>query len=170
MAESRKFFVSLIVLCGLITGLHAADTSAPPVKVGERPEARRPLRDMSPEERQARFKEMEERFGPAPFTLDDLRKMTPEERQTKMRQWREGRFNFSTEERQRRRGQIRQRLTRQIGELQKKKADGTISEEERGRLERFEMIASRFDRMSRLATNSPSGGKPATNVPSEKGK
>ena len=133
----------------------AADTTSAVAKPAQRPEVRRPLRDLSWEEREARFKEMQERFGPAPFTFDELRQMTPEERQSKLRQWREGRFSFTPEERHRRRLQIRQRLARQIALLQKVKAAGTITDEERRQLERLELLASRFDRLDKPPTNAP---------------
>jgi hypothetical protein len=112
-------------------------------------EARRPLREIAGEEREAKFKEMQEKFGPAPFTFEELRKMPPEERQAKLRQWREGRFTFSPEERQKRRLQINQRLTRQIAELEKRKAAGNLTDDERLRLDRLHMIASRFNRVAR---------------------
>ena len=121
-----------------------------PAKPAERPEARRPFRDMSPEEREARFNEMQQRFGPAPFTLDELRRMPPEERQAALRKWRDR--GFTSEERQKRRLQIRERLTKQIAEL---KARKNLSEEERSRLERLELIASRFDRVSKAPANNP---------------
>jgi hypothetical protein len=142
-------------LIPLVTGVNvpAADATSSIARPSPRPEVRRPLRDFSPDEREARFKEMEQRFGPAPFTFDELRTMAPEERQTKMRQWREGRFGFTPEERQKRRLQIRQRLTRQIAELQKAKAAGKISEEERRQLERLELLASRFDRLGKPPVN-----------------
>ncbi len=146
---------------GVVLSLSAADPAAKPA---ERPEVRRPFREMTPEERQARFKEMEEKFGPAPFTIEELRRMPPEERQLKLRAWREGRFSFTPAERQRRRLQIKQRLTRQIAELQKSKAAGTISDEDRARLERLELIAHRFDRLNRPTTNGSLSSTGATAV------
>lgn len=126
--------------------LRAADEAPAFARPGERPEMRRPFRDLSPDEQETRFKEMQERFGPPPFTLDELRQMPPQERQPALRKWREK----GLEERQRRRLKIRERLTRQIAEL---KARKKLSEEERLRLERLELIASRFDRISRLPMN-----------------
>jgi hypothetical protein len=143
--------LALLPLCGASPRSLAADAASSAAKLAERPEARRPFRELSPEERETRFKEMQERFGPAPFTFEELKTMPPEERQAKLRQWREGRFSFSPEERQSRRAQIKQRLLRQIGDLQKKKAARTMTEEERLRLERLELIASRFDRVGRPA-------------------
>jgi hypothetical protein len=142
MNKANLSRIGLMLLSGVLSArLLAADA--------EPSQRERPLREASAEEREAKFKEMQERFGPAPFTFEQLRKMPPEERQAKLRQWREGRFNFSPEERQKRRGQIKQRLTRQIAELQKQKSAGTITAEDRLRLERLEMIANRFDRTGR---------------------
>ena len=158
--------LALMVLSSVsVTALGGADSpEAKPAdgtaKAGAAPfDVRRPFRDLSPEERQARFKEMQERFGPAPFTLEEFRRMTPEERQLKLRQWREK--GFTPAERQKRRLQIRERLGRQMAELKQKK--GPLSDEERVRLERLELIAARFDRISRLGapSNSPAAAPPA---------
>jgi hypothetical protein len=62
---------------------------------------------------------------------------------------------FTPEERQKRRLQIKERLKRQVSELQKRKAAGTITEEEGKRLQRLQLLASRFER--RGAENPPSG-------------
>lgn len=51
---------------------------------------------------------------------------------------------FSPEERAKRRQQIKERLAKQLSELQKKKAGGSISDEERQRLERLQVLANRF--------------------------
>jgi len=53
---------------------------------------------------------------------------------------------FTPEERQKRRLQIKERLARQVSELEKRKADGTITDEERKRLRRLEILATRFQR------------------------
>jgi len=51
---------------------------------------------------------------------------------------------FTPEERAKRRQQIKERLSKQVSELQKKKASGSINDEERQRLDRLEVLAGRF--------------------------
>ena len=51
---------------------------------------------------------------------------------------------FTAEERAKRRQQIKERLSKQVSELQKKKASGSINDEERQRLQRLEVLANRF--------------------------
>jgi uncharacterized membrane protein YccC len=72
---------------------------------------------------------------------------------------------FSTEERNRRKQQIKERLAKQISELRRKRANGDLAEEDRKRLQRLEEIAAR---LHRGASNAPGNGvlaspaKPAT--------
>ena len=51
---------------------------------------------------------------------------------------------FTPEERAKRRQQIKERLSKQVSELQKKNAGGSINDEERQRLQRLEVLANRF--------------------------
>jgi TolA-binding protein len=51
---------------------------------------------------------------------------------------------FTPEERATLRQQIKERLSKQVSELQKKKANGAINDEERQRLQRLEVLANRF--------------------------
>jgi len=67
---------------------------------------------------------------------------------------------FTPEERAKRRQQIKERLAKQVSELQKKKASSTINDEERQRLQRLEVLASRFGKQT-----SPAGAKAAVNNP-----
>src|SRR5207248_10940159 len=74
---------------------------------------------------------------------------------------------FTPEERAKRRQQIKERLAKQVSELEKKKASGTINDEERQRLERFQILANRFRKQSpspaaKGAANTPPAGKPAS--------
>ena len=67
---------------------------------------------------------------------------------------------FTPEERANRRQQIKERLTKQVSELQKKKASSTINDEERQRLQRLEILASRFGKQT-----PPAGAKGTVNTP-----
>ena len=67
---------------------------------------------------------------------------------------------FTPEERAKRRQQIKERLSKQVSELQKKKASGSINDEERQRLDRLEVLAGRF----RNQGFNPSGAAGVTNA------
>ena len=51
---------------------------------------------------------------------------------------------LTLEERAKMRAQIKERLNKQLSDLQKKKASSTLNDEERQRLERLEVLAGRF--------------------------
>jgi|SRR6266850_27551 len=68
---------------------------------------------------------------------------------------------FTPEERQKRRQQIKERLARQVSELQKRKAAGTITDEERKRLQRLEILAGRFQRRLDNPISGPVFGSPS---------
>ena|SRR5690242_17467189 len=75
---------------------------------------------------------------------------------------------FTAEERAKLRQQIKERLSKQVSELQKKKASGAINDEERQKLQRLEVLASRF----RNQASNPSGTTkaPLNNPPAAKPK
>ena len=50
-----------------------------------------------------------------------------------------------------------------VADLEKKKSDGRISDEERLRLERLEVLASRFRRPAPAGTGTPVLGTPSNN-------
>ena len=107
---------------------------------------------------------------PAVLTAGEKRPAIPPQRQP--REGLEKRASvprFTPEERARRRQVIKDRLARQVSELQKKKASGAITDEERQRLERLEVLASRFHRQGtnpadagglRAPVNTPAVAKP----------
>jgi len=59
---------------------------------------------------------------------------------------------LSPEERDAKRKEMRERMQKQLGELRKKKADGTLTEADKRRLERMEEVEKRFDQTG------PAGG------------
>jgi hypothetical protein len=79
---------------------------------------------------------------------------------------------FTPEERQKRRQQIKERLNRQVSELQKRKRAGTLSEEDGKRLQRLELLAARFERRPELppstAFGAPSNHSAAEKAPAKK--
>lgn len=71
---------------------------------------------------------------------------------------------FTLEERKKRRQEIKRRLTRQVSELEKKKIEGTLGDEDRRRLERLQKLAARFDRVGGNGNLAPAVlGSPAGN-------
>jgi hypothetical protein len=130
-------------LSALALRLAAVDTNVPSAKPGDSQD--RPYKDLSPEQKQWKLKQIRETNGLPPLTAEDLRKLTPEERQAKIMEWRERNApKFSPEELAKRRLQINDRLARQVSELQKKKANGSIKDDERRRLERLEELSARM--------------------------
>jgi hypothetical protein len=114
---------------------------------------REELKSLSPEERQKRLREFREQYGaPVRDELDkrreELRKLPPEERQAKMKELREQilerRKAMTEEERKAKRGEIKARLERQLGELRQKKTNGTLTPLESRRLQRLETVGQRF--------------------------
>src|SRR6266446_5117638 len=111
--------VALLLASGSRLALKAAD-EAPPAKAPDRPELREKLKNLPPEERAAKIKEFREKRVAARQAL------TPQEREAK-------------------RKEIRERMDKQLGELRKKKADGTLTPQEEKRLGRLEEVSKRFD-------------------------
>jgi|SRR5438045_3526085 hypothetical protein len=68
---------------------------------------------------------------------------------------------LSPEERDAKRKEMRERMQKQLAELRKKKADGTLSEAEKKRLERMEEVNRRFEQAGARAgsTNKVGNGK-----------
>ena len=132
-------------LSALALRLPAAETNILAAKPGDSQEGTRLYKDLSPAERQWKLKQIRETNGLPPLTAEDLRKLTPEERQAKIIEWRERNApKFSPEELAKRRLQINNRLANQVSELQKKKAKGSITDDERRRLERLEELSARM--------------------------
>jgi hypothetical protein len=156
---------SLLILA---TGanLRAADDPAPPPGRLTREELREQFKGLTPEERQAKMKELREKAGPggpmgeetqkrrAEFQKfrESVKDLPPAERETKLREWREknlsapaGPSTMTPEEREARREEFSKRIQQQIQVLKEKKADGTITEDETRRLQRMEELARRLE-------------------------
>ena len=130
-----------------------------PTNRPSREQLRQELRQLTPEERQARIREIRERMGPAgPWREEAERRreewkdLPPEERRAKMLEWRNKRMNeqrdqqavVNPEERDLHRQQIRGRLDKQIQELTTKKSQGTLTPEEQRRLAQLEQVSKYF--------------------------
>ena len=134
--------VALLLASGSHLALKAAD-EAPPAKAPDRPELREQLKNLTPEERAAKIKEFREQ------RRDELQKLSPEERAAKIKEEREKRAAvrqaLTPQEREAKRKEIRDRMDKQLGELRKKKADGTLTPQEEKHLGRLEEVSKRFD-------------------------
>jgi biopolymer transport protein ExbB/TolQ len=87
------------------------------------------LKGLSPEERQAKIRELSKKEAQA-----KSKGMTPEERDAK-------------------RKEMRERMQKQLSDLRQKKADGTLNATEKKRLERMEEVARRMDQNQAGSTN-----------------
>lgn len=83
---------------------------------------------------------------------EELKGLSPEERQAKMRELRKqdaakrpNLKGLTLEERQAKRKEMRERLQKQLDELRQKRTEGTLTETEKKRLERMEEVARRFE-------------------------
>ncbi len=124
---------------------------------------------VEPGQRQRQMREFRERNGPLGTNRsvweqrrEELRKLPPAEREARLKELRremqQGGDNFrllSPAEREAKRGEIRSRIENQVGELKKRRDEGTLTESEKRRLERMEQMARRLARNpgSNSATN-----------------
>lgn len=111
-------------------------------------------RRLSPEQRQAKLKELRQKygFGPAPHESvtkwrQEWEALSPEQRRARLAQWRQQRaeaLQFSPSERELQRQQLRERLDQALAALRQKASNNLITVEERNRLDRLEELAQRF--------------------------
>ena len=125
----------------------AADENQAKDPKSQRQELREKLKNMTPEERQAALKKWREEHPEATAPREQLRKPTAEG--TKL----------TAEQRQARRKEMRAALEKRQAELKKKQADGTITEQEKIRLERLEQTLKRADQ---TRPENPPADKPDT--------
>jgi hypothetical protein len=172
----------LAALVGLALGLRAQEDPKPPQPPLDRQQLREQLKNLTPEQRQAKLREMrEQQLGTNRVEIEkrreafqklqeELKGLPPEERQARMREWREkqglGRPGFrtiDTDQAKAKREELKKRIDQQLTELRKKKADGTITEQESKRLERMELMSKRLE--ERDASGTAPGGLPPPVVP-----
>ena len=139
--------LSASVWTGLAWAVSAAEPPARPEQKLEK------FKALPPEERRLEFQKRREEF----------QKLTPEEREAKLKELRERmaerRKAMTPDERKVKRTEIKSRFDKQLRELEKKKANGSITAPESKRLERLGVIEQRFKQAQEHA-----GGiaKPAT--------
>jgi len=147
----KRVVVPLILLGALCIGRSAEQDQ--PIDAKKREEIRQELRNLPPDQRDAKVREYRQKFGPG-FLLDpqemqkrreELKNLPPEERQKKIQEWRQERMNarrdfkaMSPEEREAKRKEMRERFQKQLDELRKKQTAGTLSIEEQKQLRHYE--------------------------------
>ena len=178
---------SLAVLGAVAVGARAQEEPKPPQPPVNREHLREQLKNLTPEQRQAKLREMRERqLGTNRVEIEkrreafqklqeELKGLPPEERQARMREWREkqglggpGFRTIDTDQAKAKREELKKRIGQQLSELRKKKADGTITEQESKRLERMELMAKRLE--ERAAPGGAPGGLPPPAAPPKPGK
>ena len=168
-------FVAVLLLAASAGQVQASEDARPPARKSAREELREQIKNLTPEERAARLKELREKSQPPRDEVDRRREMlknlSPEERELKLKELRDrggtGRRTpeermLILEEREAKRKEVRQRLEQQLEMLRKKADENTISAEERVRLQRLEKIYLRFEEGApRPASGSPQPKKAA---------
>lgn len=154
------------VLLGLTVPSWAAEEPDPaPPTNRPNPEAlRNRFRKLTPEEREARLREMRARLGAGTNRneierrREEWRKLPPEEREARIREFRERNlaggsplFNRLTPaERETKRKEIKARVDAQIKELEGRRATAPLSPLEQRRLERFQQMSRRLEQGTAL--------------------
>lgn len=153
-----------------------------PVPPPNRPDPaalRERAKKISPEERQKLTREFREKHGLMGTNQsawekrrEELKKLPPEERAAKLKELRqeiqEGRGKFkllSAEDRDAKQGEMKTRIDAQITELQKRKAEGALTESEQRRLERMQQMSKRLGRPPGAKSNANGPRKPEVELP-----
>ena len=179
----------LLAVVGSGAALRAADELAPPPGRPTREEIRESIKNLTPEERTARLKALREKGGlgaPAADAIlkrraevqklrEEIKDLPPERREARIRQWREtnalGRpalATMSAEEREARRKVFQKRIEEQLATLNKKKADGSITEQETRRLQNMERMLKRLEAAPSAPSAATPLGLPLPSVPADK--
>jgi hypothetical protein len=149
---------SAVVLCLLcLSALRAVNAAEQPTNQPTREQLRQQLRQLSPEERQEKIREIRGKLGTgstwraeAERRRDEWKDLSPERRRAKMLEWRalrggEPAADITPENRNMHRQQIRERLLRQLQDLNVKKSQGGLTPEEQKRLENLEQVSKYFN-------------------------
>ena len=189
-APLLHFPVALLLALGSAPALRAAEDPVPPPGRPTREEMREKLKDLSPEQRERKLREIREKSGPGgafkgPMS-EEMKKRRAEfdqfreslqglplpEREAKLREWRgknaatrplDGPGTLTPEERESKRKEFLTRIDAQLEALNKKKAAGTLTEDETLRLGQLEKVKQRMESAAR-----PSPGLPPPRPTEEK--
>jgi hypothetical protein len=150
---SRVLAISLFGMSWLLAARAAEQATNLPT----REELRQQLHQLSPEERREKIREIREKLGTgsvwraeAERRREEWKDLSPEQRRAKMLEWRalragESAPQISPENRQMHRQQIRERLHKQLQELNAKKTQGGLTPEEQKRMENLEQVSKYFN-------------------------
>jgi len=175
MTDTVCRIVAGLLFFGAASPLLAADEPVRPADNTPRDELREKLRNLPPEEREARIRELRERRSITNSTRlqwekfrEEIKDLPPEQRAAKMKEWRDKHGpprppvrdelrNSTPEQRAARMKEWRERLEKRVAELRRKQAAGDISDDQKRQLERMQQMIKRLDdRNKRLeSTNAP---------------
>lgn len=168
--------ILLFGLSGTTPLVRAAEDPLPPPNRPDREALRERARAMSPEERQKFLREFRERHGLGGTNRSELEKrreelkhLPPAEREARLKELREAlgparqEFRLNREQREAKRGEMKERIDGQIAALEAKQSETTLSEPERRRLERMRQMSRRLSQ--NLPARPPVAAKPSTATP-----
>lgn len=191
----RSSLIVLLVVLGTGAVLRAADEPVPPPDPAPPPgrltreEIRERFKNLTPEERTARLEALRDKGGPgAPLAdavlkrrgelqklRDEIKDLPAGQQQARIREWRATNSfsrplaTMSPEEREAVRKRFEKRIEEHIATLNKKKADGSLTEEESRRLRNMERLHQRLQsgpNRVEAGTNFPLGLPPPAVKPS----
>lgn len=181
--------VALLLALSPALALCAADepVPAPPPGKPTREELREKLKDLTPEQRERKLKEIRAQSGQGgpltgPMTeemkkrradfeklRESLQSLPPAEREARLREWRatnapprrlDGPGSLTPEEREDKRKEFLTRIDEQLEKLNKKKATGALTDDETRRLSQLEQVKQRMESADR-----PTLTRPPLNLP-----
>jgi hypothetical protein len=156
----KTMLLSMAVIALQMPGLRvsAAEEPTPPPHRPDPAALRERAKKLAPDERQKLLREFREKHGlggtnrgPWEKRWEELRRLPPEERAARLKELRQeiqengGRFRLHAEERDVKRKEIKERVDAQIAELQKRQADGALTDTEQRRLERMKLMSKRLE-------------------------
>lgn len=166
----RWFYAGAAFLLLMPAGfVRAADEKAP--GDSNREEVRQQLKALTPEERRAKIKELREKSpaGREGKPLANFARLTPAERAARLKEMGIDVEHLKKLPPAERRKDLRQMAEKRLAELQKKKAEGTLTPEEEKQLARGETLRKRAGRHQATGVEAgKSAPAPVESTPGEK--
>jgi hypothetical protein len=157
-------FSTILPVATCLTLGAAEEDPSPPPNRPDREALRERAKNLAPDERQKMIREFREKHGLGGTNRselerrrEELKKLPPEQREARLKEIRESLgparrdFKLNQKERESKRDEIQQRINSHIADLEKRKAEGALSEAEQRRLQRMHQLSKR------LAQRAPSG-------------
>jgi hypothetical protein len=157
-------FSTILPVAGCLTLGAAEEDPLPPPNRPDREALRERAKNLAPEERQKMIREFREKHGLGGTNRSELerrreeiKKLSPEQREAKLKELRQSlgparrEFRLNQQQRDSKRNEIQQRINAHIADLEKRKAEGVLSEPEQRRLQRMHQMSRR------LAQKAPPG-------------